>query len=222
MTNNSWNSANPAEVAKGGTGVASTTAFVVVCGGTTSTAPLQPLAGIGSSGELLTSNGAGALPTFQAAAGGGVTTQQIRASTSSLFDLSTAIPFDDSIPQNDEGNEILTVTITPTATDSILVIQCFISGDIDSAGKDVTGAIFRDDTAGALAASQLGTAGSEQGASALGSFQTWVTSGATDATTFKLRVGTWTTFGASVNGVTTSRRYGGVSSTTMTVTEFTA
>lgn len=60
-------------VADGGTGLSSTTAYAVLCGGTTSTAALQSVASVGTSGYVLTSNGAGALPTFQAAAGGGWT-----------------------------------------------------------------------------------------------------------------------------------------------------
>lgn len=43
------------------------TAYSVVCGGTASdTGPLQSVATLGSSGQVLTSNGAGALPTWQA------------------------------------------------------------------------------------------------------------------------------------------------------------
>jgi len=61
---------SPVTVPDGGTGLASTTAYAVLCGGTTSTAALQSIAGVGSSGQVLTSNGAGALPTFQPAAGG--------------------------------------------------------------------------------------------------------------------------------------------------------
>jgi hypothetical protein len=57
-------------VTAGGTGVTSTTAYAVQCGGTTSTGALQSIASVGTSGQVLTSNGAGALPTFQAAAGG--------------------------------------------------------------------------------------------------------------------------------------------------------
>lgn len=52
-------------VAGGGTGVASTTAYAVICGGTTTTAALQNVSNIGTSGQVLTSNGAGMLPTFQ-------------------------------------------------------------------------------------------------------------------------------------------------------------
>ena len=57
-------------VADGGTGASSFTAYAVICGGTTSTNPLQSIAGVGNSGQVLTSNGAATLPTFQAASGG--------------------------------------------------------------------------------------------------------------------------------------------------------
>jgi hypothetical protein len=59
-----------AVVAGGGTGATSFTAYAVICGGTTSTGTLQSIAGVGTSGQVLTSNGAGALPTFQAASTG--------------------------------------------------------------------------------------------------------------------------------------------------------
>jgi len=58
-------------VANGGSGVSSATAYAVLCGGTTSTDPFQSVAGLGSAGQVLTSNGAGALPTFQSVSGSG-------------------------------------------------------------------------------------------------------------------------------------------------------
>jgi hypothetical protein len=64
-----------AVVAGGGTGDTSFTAYSVICGGTTSTGALQNVSGLGSSGEVLTSNGASMLPTWQPASGGsGITT----------------------------------------------------------------------------------------------------------------------------------------------------
>ena len=60
-------------VAGGGTGVATTTAYGVLAGGTTATGAFQNI-GTGTSAQVLTSNGAGQLPTFQAASSGGVTT----------------------------------------------------------------------------------------------------------------------------------------------------
>lgn len=51
-------------VPQGGTGKGTFTAFAPVFGGTTTTNPLQS-GTVGTSGQILTSNGAGALPTFQ-------------------------------------------------------------------------------------------------------------------------------------------------------------
>ncbi len=64
-------------VPRGGSGLASATAYAVLCGGTTSTGAFQSIASVGTSGQVLTSNGAGLLPTFQnsTATPGGSTTQ---------------------------------------------------------------------------------------------------------------------------------------------------
>jgi hypothetical protein len=59
-------------VDQGGTGISTTTAYSVVFSGTTATGPFQATAGPGTSGYILTSNGAGALPTFQAIPASGV------------------------------------------------------------------------------------------------------------------------------------------------------
>lgn len=75
---------NPLTVQNGGTGLASTTAYAVLCGGTTSTAAFQSIASVGTSGQVLTSNGAGALPTMQTLTGtGGLKSFQIFTSGSS-------------------------------------------------------------------------------------------------------------------------------------------
>ena len=57
---------NPLPVSSGGTGRATATAYAVVCGGTTATGALQSVASVGTTGQVLTSNGVGALPTMQA------------------------------------------------------------------------------------------------------------------------------------------------------------
>ena len=60
--------ANPLTVSHGGSGVGSNTVYAVLCAGTTSTGNIQSIASVGTSTQVLTSNGPGALPTFQAAA----------------------------------------------------------------------------------------------------------------------------------------------------------
>jgi len=236
-TQNSWNSENPAQVARGGTGASSLSdGFILLGSGTSAITALDlttkgsivvgdgttdPVAlAVGSNDEVLTADSAEAsgLKWAAAAGGGGVVLQQIRSTTSAVFNLSTAIPYDDSIPQQTEGNEITTVTITPGATDSILVVEASVTGNIDSQNREGTGAIFRDATAGAIAASLLGrNQGDTTDFGFAASIRVFVTSGATDATTFKLRCGTDTTSGMSIDGDGANRRYGGVSATTLTV-----
>ncbi len=58
-----------AVVAGGGTGLATLTAYELLAAGTTSTGSLQQI-GIGTSGQVLYSNGAGALPSFGAVPAG--------------------------------------------------------------------------------------------------------------------------------------------------------
>lgn len=55
----------PLAVDQGGSGRTSATAYGVICGGTTSTGAHQSIASVGTSGQVLVSNGASALPTFQ-------------------------------------------------------------------------------------------------------------------------------------------------------------
>ena len=57
---------NPLPVPSGGTGRATATAYAVICGGATATGALQSIASVGTTGQVLTSNGVGALPTMQA------------------------------------------------------------------------------------------------------------------------------------------------------------
>lgn len=58
-----WNG-TPVRVPFGGTGVNTTTAYGVLCGGTTATNPFQN-AGTGIANQIFTSNGNGALPTWK-------------------------------------------------------------------------------------------------------------------------------------------------------------
>lgn len=88
-TNSAINTANPIAVASGGTGDATLTAYAVLCGGTSSTGPVQSIASVGTSGQVLTSNGAGALPTFQSFTGSLALLQTQDASSSASLDFTT-------------------------------------------------------------------------------------------------------------------------------------
>ena len=79
-------SGSPISVSAGGTGAASQTAYAVLAGGTTSTGAYQSVASVGTSGQVLMSNGAGALPTFQT-----ISTQAFPSGTKMSF-YQTAAP----------------------------------------------------------------------------------------------------------------------------------
>lgn len=68
-------------VGRGGTGNSTFTAFSVLCAGTTSTNPFQNVSGVGTAGQVLTSNGAGLLPTWETSSGSGVTAAQVQNQT---------------------------------------------------------------------------------------------------------------------------------------------
>ncbi|PWU05062.1 MAG: hypothetical protein C5B43_03850, partial [Verrucomicrobia bacterium] len=70
ITTGVWNG-SLIDVQYGGTGNNSFTAYSVICAGTSSTGPFQNVSGNGTSGFVLTSNGAGSLPTWQVSAGSG-------------------------------------------------------------------------------------------------------------------------------------------------------
>ncbi len=76
-----WNG-TPVDVVHGGTGNSSATAYAVLCGGTSNTGVVQSVASVGSAGQVLTSNGAAALPSFQAAGSGSGT---VNTGTAPLF-----------------------------------------------------------------------------------------------------------------------------------------
>ncbi len=61
-------------VANGGTGDTSFTPYAVITGGTTSGGALQNVSGLGTTGQVLTSAGAGALPTWTTLSGTGTVT----------------------------------------------------------------------------------------------------------------------------------------------------
>ena len=72
-------------VDQGGTGATSQTAYAVLAGGTTSTGAYQSVASVGTSGQVLMSNGAGALPTFQT-----ISTQAFPSGTRMSFQQTSA------------------------------------------------------------------------------------------------------------------------------------
>lgn len=136
----------------------------------------------------------------------------------------TKIPLDDTIPQNTEGDELVTCAITPKSATSKLRIEV-MTGPLSPAANSaaiIIAAIFRDDIANAVGATYVANNSSNIG-QLQASLICEVTSGALTATTFKLRLGpSATSAKVTVNGNSGSRFLGGTMGVTMTVTEIAA
>ncbi|MDF3022908.1 MAG: hypothetical protein K0R10_269 [Alphaproteobacteria bacterium] len=145
----------------------------------------------------------------------GAVVQSVAASYTANADLSTTIPSDDTIPQNTEGSEIVTVSITPTSASSTIEVEFRAIGA--AAGTvSIIAALFKDSGASALAAS-AGVAGSISLPGPIGLIYQ-ESAGSTSARTYKIRVGA-NSGSCRLNGTTSSRLYGGASAATLVVRE---
>lgn len=173
----------------------------------------------GSANQVLTSNGAGAAPTFQSLSGLSEVVQHVFATDATYASTTSTFPLDDTIPQNTEGAEAVTVAITPTNSSNYLLIEAGGMYTNSLSSTSVTLCIFQDSTANAIAASGFGT--SSGGNPNSGTITHRMAAGTTSATTFKLRFAgqSGTTYR---NGTTTARLYGGMSNSWIMVTEIAA
>jgi len=143
--------------------------------------------------------------------------QQLSSNITSVITCNTAIPYDDTIPQNTEGTEVATLSITPVYNDSILKITFYCSVTKDANGGYINIALFQDATVGALAAHGYksdSTDGYDVGISHT------MTSGTTSSTTFKIRIGS-AADSCYLNGDTSGNRLmGGVANARLIIKEY--
>jgi hypothetical protein len=128
----------------------------------------------------------------------------------------TTIPFDNSIPQNTEGTEFLTLAITPTSATNKLRIDVVMTWSCNSSSLPCL-ALFQDSTASAIAAVFTETDTVNHGECT--SFTHYMTSGTTSSTTFKVRMGPHNACHMIYNGQNGGRIYGGVMASSITITE---
>lgn len=131
----------------------------------------------------------------------------------------TLMPYDDTIPQNTEGDEYMSLAFTPKSATNILVIQvnAYVS---HSAITNLSVVLFQDTTANGLA-----TAGFVPSASTY-----WqnvplthrMVAGTTSSTTFKVRVGGSNAGTTTFNGTGGARRMGAISKSGIVITEYKA
>lgn len=128
------------------------------------------------------------------------------------------IPDDDTIPQNTEGTEFMTLAITPTDAANTLVIEvnAYVHSNSGSVSNYIM-ALFKDSDADAIA-----VAAHEHGhGSTMDSLHLRheIPAGSTSAQTFKIRIGTGTAGTTTFNGAASARKFGGALVSSIQITE---
>lgn len=159
--------------------------------------------------------------TALAGGSGGNFVKSVYAQTGAVSTTTTAIPADDTIPQNTEGAEVITVTITPANSNNKLYITGHINWSrVDANVSNCILALFQDTTANALAATGAWQANAAAPCMGLDIFFE-MTAGTTSATTFKLRAGSTAGSTVTFNGFNSARLFGGVAFSNISVIEVT-
>lgn len=149
----------------------------------------------------------------------GAPVQMTSVAYSAVATGTTTIPFDDTIPQNTEGDEYMSLAITPKSSTNILVIQvtALVSCSITA---NIQGALFQDSIANALAATNV------YQPTATGNVEHVIThrmvAGTTSATTFKYRAGNNAPATITFNGASGSRLYSTTPKSSIVITEYKA
>lgn len=149
----------------------------------------------------------------------GKVVQMVKSVTGAVSTTTGTIPQDDTIPQNTEGGEFMTLAITPTSASNRLLIM-HIGMYTSNTGFAATGvcvALFQDSTANALSATNV-TGGSNSVPQSC-SLTHEMAAGTTSATTFKIRAGCGTAATTTFNGSAGARLYGGVASSSLVIME---
>ena len=154
--------------------------------------------------------------TLRTTVSSGTVLQVVNYQTGAVATGTTAIPFDDTIPQNTEGDEYMSLAITPKSATSKLLIQVTVQATC-SVLSWVNAALFQDSTANALAAAFGFTDAAASGHAV--EFTHYMTSGTTSSTTFKVRAGVNVAGTITFNGQYAVRKFGGVLASSITITE---
>lgn len=160
--------------------------------------PTQIIAGTG----MTVSN-----PTGISTITGKVIQRQV-ATDATMTSGTAQIPNDDTIPQNTEGLQAITCSITPTNSSNTLYIRWQVNCASNGSNEVFAAALFQDSTANALHVVNGFSSVAGDQTSLFGEY--YMTAGTTSSTTFKIRVGTEDSTTVTLNGSGGARKYGGV------------
>lgn len=131
---------------------------------------------------------------------------------------SSKIPFDDTIPQNTEGDQIFSEAFTPKSATSKLILELSIPiFEVSSASAVLVAAFFKDSVTDAVFTGVQTPR--QNGYYCSAHFRAVLDSGSTDEATYKVRIGRSVTGTLYLNGNSSGRRFGGSSKIEFSITE---
>lgn len=114
----------------------------------------------------------------------GAVLQTVNVRTAARSDLTVVIPQDDTVPQNTEGTEVMSASITPSSAANKILVRVQVQGTASDSLS--VAALFRDNGASAItAAHQFGFNGYAYGIS----FEYMDAPSTTSETVYRVRVG---------------------------------
>lgn len=149
--------------------------------------------------------------------GYGTVLQTVNYSTGEMATGTTTIPYDDTIPQNNEGTEFMTLAITPKSATNKLKITVSAWVAVSATTTDIIAALFKDSDADALAAVSHLSASTNMRTPI--TFVHYMTAGSTAQMTFKVRIGGSSASTITFNGSGGARKFGGVAASSITIEE---
>ncbi len=146
--------------------------------------------------------------------------QRASTQTGTMATGTTTIPQDNTIPQNTEGDQYMTLSITPKNASNILEITVTII--VCTTGiNNITIALFQDSTANALASAQGGRESANNIPQTM-TFTHVMSAGTASATTFKVRAGIGNAATLTFNGANASSLMGGTFASSIRIKEYAA
>ena len=167
----------------------------------------------GGGNAIISSDGSGAITPTNF----GLTRQIVTTQTGAVSTGTTVFPEDDTIPQNTEGDQYMTLAITPKSTTSRLLITAQVFGSVSSGTRWGIG-LFKDSTADALSFASAFVKDATSMATCY--IEHSLISGSTSEQTFKIRAGSISTSATfTFNGQSGARKFGGTILSSIHITE---
>lgn len=165
------------------------------------------------------SNAAGGGTLTHTAFPTGAVVQMVGLGYTAVATGTTTIPLDDTIPQNTEGTEFMSLSFTPKSATNTLVIDVLFFGTANTIA-DVIVALFQDSVANAIAATSqvTPTANYRQ----MINLRCVVSAGSTSARTYKVRAGGGAASTITFNGHSSGRLFGAITKSSIVITEYKA